>query len=343
MPIEHRDSYGPKPLEDAHLIPGKNTVLWASSFAADSHPVFQASFTSFADWDAHPLGNHDPPFTSFHSPVVSIMTGKDDGDAGRSLVICARRYSAHGNVHFGRLVPPKAVIRHGLRLNDPDIWATAMHPTTNRVAISATSGIWLVDEHARYQGKHALAHESKCVTWLDETIIACHHRLSETTTNERSGVGLCDIRVRDSVLRFPRSVPSRPLTGLANPDESGVHLLAADNYTLDLYDTRVTSKPLLSFKHVHQGPQLAFDTYAGSIVAAVDRDNRVQTYSLRTGKSLGMLPPHRHPGRGLITKLRFVEGLDGQPVVQACQDHTLVKWTYDDFERKGAWRDCEPE
>ena len=136
---------------------------------------------------------------------------------------------------------------------------------------------------------------------------------------------LYDTRSSGRSTRFTRS---NPITAIHSPDSSsGIHLLVADNLSLDLYDTRMEKAPLLRFSHVHEGPQLQMACRDG-IVAAVDVDHDVQMYSLRTGGSLGKLK--RADGKAstsLLTKLKWTE-TDGVPELRACQGGGLVHWRF---------------
>jgi WD40 repeat protein len=155
-------------------------------------------------------------------------------------------------------------------------------------------------------------------------------------------IKLWDVRTAKGVVsRF--KVPNR-ITGLLNPSNApntskdGRQLLASTNYRINLYDTRMPHTihkddlPLLSFSHIHQGPELDFTTDGRNLIAAVDRDNVVQVFSIRSGRRVDSLSaprpksctPHHH----MVKKLQWYDDPKVGSALQACVGNDVVRWSW---------------
>jgi hypothetical protein len=247
-----------------------------------------------------------------------------------------------------------------LHLHNQYVWASAAHKTT--LAVSGSNEIFvhdMQDDHAfNVRRLPDLDSECRALDWLDDHTIAFEQRVarekrtqhgicktslpSKEATRDKltfAVAGLWDIR---SGGRTWRISCSKPVTGIRNPDSAAggnTRLLVADNTRITLYDMRNNSRPVFSLAHRHQGPQIQWDV-ASDIIAALDADNVIQMYSLRTGKPIQALPAppppppsilkaDRDAGRSgvLMTKVRWL--MDGaSPVIQACQNYTIIRWKY---------------
>ncbi|KAK5136466.1 hypothetical protein LTR08_003111 [Meristemomyces frigidus] len=249
---------------------------------------------------------------ALHGPLVSLSSFfRGDVD---TLIVCTQ-HAGSPNLYIGNTSSG-----HGIRLqlggSDSSLWASSISPESGglqQLAVSGTDAVYVVDI-ATVSMAHSvsLKEESRAVTWLDNKTIAF---------GSGRKVMLFDTRSSGGITRFQRS---KPVTAIDSLEHSGVHLLVADNKHLELYDTRMEKMPLLGFPHIHQGPQLQM-TCRDSLVAAVDVNNHVQTYSLRTGRGLGKLQRPEGKGESLLTRLRWTE-MDGVPGLRACQDRSLVHW-----------------
>jgi len=220
---------------------------------------------------------------------------------------------------------------------------------TLNLAVSSTSKVSIIGRSI--QVTHSLHNYggSNAVGWLDRHTVAfshCNEKSKSASKGSKEAVVLWDIRSGGSSERFYRHGHT---TGILPPDDSGLHLLVSNNKLLDLYDMRMSKEALFSFNHEHQGPRLQFDCLDGGIVAALDRDNHVQTYSLRTGKHLRAIPdalpntlelPTHSSTRILMNNLRWRDDIDAcedqgarSIELQGCYGNNIVRWKfYDPYE-----------
>ncbi|KAK6398766.1 hypothetical protein LTR65_000321 [Meristemomyces frigidus] len=227
-----------------------------------------------------------------------------------------------GGVGLGRELGLRG---HAVNLKDRDAFFG------NDAIVSSTEAVFILDiASATSTYRVPVEEESRDLTWLNNRTVAY---------GEGRRVALFDTRSSGKSTRFQRNLP---ITAITSPGQSGLHLLVADNRRIDLYDTRMEKTPLFGFRHSHQGPQLQLTTNcsaAGSgLVAALDINNDIQTYNIRTGKVVGMLQRPLVKGKSLMTKLRWTEVAGGAPALQACQDNGLVKWTFGGTEDDEATR-----
>lgn len=272
------------------------------------------------------LTRHRRVQVAFNSPLVNVHTFSE----GRRqlLIACTQEPKPPGNV-FISLFTDGVTINNDIFLSvggpDSSIGASSYQHQREQLALSGSEALFVLDiASATSTYRVPLQDTSRDVTWLNQRTIAC---------GEGRKLRLFDTRSGGGATRFERSLP---ITAIESLDNSGVQLLVADNKCIALYDTRMEKMPLLGFAHVHQGPQLqlAVDRYGSpdGCIAALDINNDVQTYSLRTGKSLGTLQRPSPKGRSLLTKLRWTELEGGVPSLQACQDGGVVNWTFGDDE-----------
>lgn len=136
------------------------------------------------------------------------------------------------------------------------------------------------------------------IDWLDTNTVVMH---CNTTGDDINPVLLWDTRVHRGGTASRFSIKERT-TGVLCPanngDPASEHsVLVSTNHSLRLYDTRMPhmpsrpDRPLISFHHIHEGPQLHFAYNKRGLVAAADRDKTIQIYSTRSGRCLGSPDP----------------------------------------------------
>jgi len=171
-----------------------------------------------------------------------------------------------------------------------------------------------------------------CIDWLDPHTVAfningeSYYKTTLWDTRTAKGVSVrFNLRSRTTGLLIPE-----------NTTPTGGHqLVVSTNHNINVYDTRMShsaSKPdqaLLSIPHVHQGHMQQHATN-GSLVAAVDRNNLVQIYSLKTGRSLRALEvPYKVMGaRSSIGDLMWYDDEKHGWCLQACGQAGIVRWVW---------------
>ncbi|TKA81754.1 hypothetical protein B0A55_01144 [Friedmanniomyces simplex] len=271
-------------------------------------------------WDVQPLSDGKAGI-AVSSDLVSLHMVSEDSDTLPALVAVTQESKSPGNLFIGdRPSAHREFSRSNLfTLGQADtaLWSSSLNLSKEMLAISGTENIFIANlAVGDVVHRLHLNDESRDVTWLNENTVAYGHH----------DVELWDVRSSGNATRFPRR--HQPITGIQSPNKHGIQLLVSDNKHLELYDTRMGKSPLRSFTHKHQGPQLQFTVHEGlQIVTAVDIDNDVQTFSLRSGRPLGAL---RQPGDGqkaLYSKLRWLDAEGGlgerETVLQACQGDSV--------------------
>ncbi|KAK5120161.1 hypothetical protein LTR85_006642 [Meristemomyces frigidus] len=296
-------------LFDAITVDGRSVLAYnhagaSSVYVTQPNPAHRALF----------------PLVAFNSPLVNIHTIA--GSESTTLIACTQEPKPPGNVFIGAFPGQHSATQDVfLRVGglESSLWASSLNGETCHLAVSGSEAVFILDiASATSTYRLPLQDESRDITWLDTRTVAF---------GEGRKVALFDTRSGGKSTRFQRKLP---ITAIDSPDESGMHLLVADNRRSDMYDTRMDKAPLLGFSHVHQGPQLqlAANIAGSGLIAALDVNNDIQTYSLRSARPVGVLQRPSAKGKSLMTKLRWTE-LDGSaPALQACQDGSVVKWTY---------------
>ncbi|KAK4580405.1 hypothetical protein LTR86_000608 [Recurvomyces mirabilis] len=226
---------------------------------------------------------------AFHSTLTSL-----DVLSNGAIIGIAQERRCGSNVYIGPSWEMEALTgSNGMYMNvgpngvtDFSIWSTAMNRAEDRIAISSSRDTYCLD---LYNDAQAVAYasvphegESRDVAWLDHNVIAYGDR----------ELKLWDTRSFGSATRFSRR-SSSPITGIFSPNQEGLQLLVSDNRQIELRDTRMTTKgAVLAWPHEHQGPKLQAAVQGElQCIAAVDISDKVQVYSLRSGRSLGALKP----------------------------------------------------
>lgn len=275
----------------------------------------------------HPAREEVVYVGAFGSSVIGLHSITSPSDDLSTFVAVAQESS---NVYIATLSPGTDRLRSANYLqigtSDSSLWSSALRPTAPDVAVCGTENVCVVDAKTATRSHSMTTNETRDVTWLDPNTIAYgrHGANSEW-------VILWDVRTSGRSLRYHRK---DLITGIHAPNRHGVQLLVSDNRRMDLYDTRMGKAALLSFPHVHQGPQLQFDVSYEGVVAALDAENAVQTYSLRSGRAVG--PLAQSGGAGLMRKLRWLDEDRSGPILQACQGSSVVRWSWGGADGDGA-------
>ncbi|KAI7720711.1 hypothetical protein KC353_g1958 [Hortaea werneckii] len=268
------------------------------------------------------------PNAAFHTSIVSMHVCCNP-DLEPKMIACLRQPSgAGGNLYIGdaldhswdvpRVSSPEFFVKLGHNAHlDPALWASAIECHDDNLAVSGSEGVYVVDVAVgQCNNNLEVKHESKSIAWLDPHVIAF---------SEGRKVVLYDCRSGGQATRYTRP---KNITGLAAPAKDGFHILVSDNKRLELFDTRMDSRPLFGIRHIHAGPQLQFSCLNESVVAALSSDNEINTYSLLSGEALKTLTWVRTVDEPLFGQLRWTEDAEGGPVLQACRGKDIVRWAF---------------
>lgn len=286
------------------------------------------------------------PYAAFGSPVTSISTA-DIGDE-ILLFASAEQRASPGNVFSGRLIPDEVnspyddfSSLYNLATSNfatlgtvpaTSLWQTSINPAKDTVAVAGTLGVWSLDLACTLKDRLSITRgdyadpeddETRAVDWLDHhTIVAGSEQVY--LWDQRSGGASQRFRCKGRV------------TGIQNPDRGifrsddavgGQTLLISTNRFINLFDVRYVSKskPLLSWRHEHEGPQISLTSNGQGLFAVVDRDQYVYVYSTRTGGEVARLG---RAGRGPVANLRWCDSWGGRMGLRALQEGGLVEWRW---------------
>ncbi|KAK3619736.1 hypothetical protein LTR56_023821 [Elasticomyces elasticus] len=266
------------------------------------------------------------PTISFVSDLVSLHMISENSDSLPAYAVVTQEPKGPGNLFIANL-PSAAVHADVTRSNlfklgeaDTSLWASSLSTTREQLAISGTADVFLADlTVGDVISRLPLARESRDIAWLDASTIAYDG-------GSNGGVGLWDVRSQGRATRWKRAKKTA-ITGILSPNRHGVQVVVGGNTGIDVYDTRYAGKePLLAFGHVHQGPQQRWTINNDlGVITAVDRENDIQCYGLRSGKPLGRLTRPQSSGKGMWKALRWLEG---ETVLQACRGDEVVRWRW---------------
>jgi WD40 repeat protein len=218
---------------------------------------------------------------------------------------------------------------------------TSINPNTGITAVSTAKSVYILTNDAIVS--NSLSHDNEecrtAIDWLDTNTVAFEANSPDSTNHH---IKLWDVRTAKGVVsRF--KVRNR-ITGLLNPSNApntsrdGRQLLASTNHRINLYDTRISHTvhkddvALLSFPHIHQGPELDFTTDGRNLIAAVDRDNVVQIFSMRSGRRVDSLsaprPKSYMPQHHMVKKLQWYDDPKVGSALQACVGNDVVRWSW---------------
>ncbi|KAK5730565.1 hypothetical protein LTR15_000502 [Elasticomyces elasticus] len=272
-----------------------------------------------------PLQSWPQPTISFVSDLVSLHMISESSDSLPAYAVVTQEPKGPGNLFIANL-PSAAVHADISRSNlfklgeaDTSLWSSSLSTTREQLAISGTADVFLADlTVGDVISRLPLARESRDIAWLDATTIAYDD-------GSNGGVGLWDVRSQGRATRWKRAKKSA-ITGVMSANRHGVQVVVGGNMGIDVYDTRHGKSPLLSFDHTHQGPQQRWTINSDlGVITAVDRENDIQCYGLRSGKPLGRLTRPPGNGKGMWRALRWLEG---ETVLQACRGDEVVRWRW---------------
>ncbi|KAK3706493.1 hypothetical protein LTR37_012703 [Vermiconidia calcicola] len=340
-------------IEDAHYIPSTQQMIMAAVYVPYGQDSSRVLYSFQYDGQAtHCSVSPDCGLVAINSHITSIMTTTYHNV--RRVLACASQNSTHGgNVFIGWIPSPgsradvvKPYVRLSLGREDTRLMGSSVHPVTGGAAILGTSGVYIVDTDvdANVISQFPLENEDHTpgIAWLDMNTVAFNSGTPSHTG--KHSVTLWDIRTEHGTsTRF--ECPHR-ITGVKNPRANladtlrdGHQLLVATNKRLNLFDTRMprfrsSDVPLVSLPHVHQGPELQCASNGLGLVAAVDRDNVVQVYSTRSGKSIGPLAMSESTQGNWEDRLLHLKRLmwydddTNGSTLQACSGNGVVRWTW---------------
>lgn len=269
-------------------------------------------------------------FPDTYGPVMafnSVITGLAMTCKGM-LVATALEPSHPGNVFIHDLLSYDDSLNPGIQLrlgnDETSLWCVASQPSASgyHAAIGSTDSVYLLDTIGSMTARLDMKAECRALDWLSYNVVAAGQ-----STGRSHEVKLWDIRTRGSSARFKHN---NPITGILSANSSDQQLLVTSHDRISLYDVRGRKQPLLSTKHAHVGPRCIFDKidFGGqSMVAALDSENEVQVYSMRTGQCLLGLGRPAKPFKW-ISRLRGGSDELGSPVLHASQDSDIIEWRW---------------
>ncbi|KAK3660864.1 hypothetical protein LTR56_000622 [Elasticomyces elasticus] len=268
-------------------------------------------------------GGWPQPTISFVSDLVSLHMISENSDSLPAYAVVTQEPKGPGNLFISTLPSAHPDISRSnlftLGQADSSLWSSSLSSSRERLAISGTADVFLADlTVGDVISRLPLARESRDIAWLDATTIAYDD-------GSNGGVGLWDVRSQGRATRWKRAKKSA-VTGLLSPNRHGVQVVVGGNTGIDVYDTRHGKSPLFSFDHTHQGPQQRWTINNDlGVITAVDRENDIQSYGLRSGKALGRLTRPQGNGKGMWRALGWLEG---ETVLQACRGDEVVRWRW---------------
>ncbi|KAK5172670.1 uncharacterized protein LTR77_002790 [Saxophila tyrrhenica] len=176
------------------------------------------------------------------------------------------------------------------------------------------------------------------ITFLDPNTVAFNYNGGHGEESTTHKVMLWDWRMPTGTSARFRS--SKRTTGLLNPNgaQEGSQLLVSTNHDIKLFDTRMPhsySRPdqtLMTIRHVHEGPVQNQATNGRGLLAAMDRDEEMQIYSLRTGRKIRSLEiPKALKGfkvRKLFRDVMWYDDEKAGSCLQLFGPAGVVRWSY---------------
>lgn len=334
-------------LTSAMYLPATEQMVTASSHA---HTGVSTLHVCNWDWEEPKFEMpHGCGFAAFHSSItsISLATSVD----GPHLVACSRQDASTGQIFASPIPPPGAEpiypyqppgIYFHVRNDGDNRLVTSINPTTGVTAVSTAKSVYILNNDATMS--NSLSHDNEeyriAIDWLDTNTVAFEANSPDSSNHH---IKLWDVRTAKGVVsRF--KVRNR-ISGILNPSRAsynsskdGRQLLASTNLRINLYDTRMPHTfhkddlPVLSFPHIHQGPELDFTTDGRNLIAAVDRDNVVQVFSVRSGRWVDSLsaprPEPYTPQIFMVKKLQWYDDPKVGSALQACVGSQVVRWSW---------------
>ena len=290
------------------------------------------------------------PYAAFGHAVTSISTAKVGEDI--LLFAAAQGLASPGNVFSTRIMPSLPYSQGGRQhhhhtqmltsnyatlgtTSATSLWQTSIAPTTSLVAVAGTLGVWTLDLECTPRDRLSITRrdyaepeddETRAVDWLDAHTVAAGSEWVYLW-DQRSGGASQRFRGKGRVTGI-----FNPERGIARPDEGrigGQELLISTNRMTSLFDVRYVSKsrPLLSWRNEHEGPQIQLACDGEGLFAAGDRDGYVHVYSTRTGGEVARLG-RDGDGKGAVGDLRWVEDREGRKGLRALQRGNVIEWKW---------------
>ena len=335
-------------LTSATYIPSTSQMVTAS---LHGHTGVSALHDCKWDWSEP---NFEIPqgygLAAFHSSIttVSVASFQD----GVRVVAASSKSTSMAKLFFSTIPSPGAEDSSGFQpagvywnvgCADSSRIIAKMQPISGVTAVSLGDRISTVDQYGSFTGCNEYEYDNQeyrvGLDWLTNNIVA----FESNSYSDNHCINLWDVRTdKGSVTRFKSK---GRITGLINPHPVAANghtdrhqVLASTNHRINVYDTRMphsTNKldlPLLSFQHVHQGPELDFTTDGKNLIAAVDRDNVVQIFSMRTGrKRESLIAPQlksSFTGGQMMKKLQWYDDTQGGSTLHACVGNSVVRWSW---------------
>lgn len=306
----------PTTVLDAHRIPRSIAVVASSSLTSYALPNSENQSKSAATHFTAPAG-------------VSIVSSCVVTTSGTPCVLGHTTGSSQNA--FLAPIDDSERTAHVWQVDDVITACAGNDLTGATIALAGNSRISIV-EAGRHTAKTSIPlgerTQSSAIEWIGVHTVAygaCESQGKKQFSKHK--IILWD--VRSPTARAARFTRAKRITGLSRPDTSGNNLIVTSNYDISLYDLRQgkADRPLLSIPHMSAGPVTYHDTHNGSMLAAIDHRQEIQTYSWRTGKHVKTVASQqRYQSSSLMRNVRWYDGQDG-PFLQACQEKTVL--TYD--------------
>ena len=335
-------------MTSAMYLPATGQMVTSSSHA---HTGVSALHVCNWNWEEQNFEMpHGCGFAAFHSSITSISLATNAD--GPRLVACSRQDAATGQIFTSPIPPPGAEpiypyqppgIYVHVRNDGDNRLVASVNPNTGTTAVSTAKSVYILYINAMMS--NSLPHNNDeyriAIDWLDTNTVSFEANSPDSSDHH---IKFWDIRTAKGVVsRF--KVRDR-ITGLLNPSRAshntstnGRQLLASTNHRINLYDTRMHHQTftkndlsLLSFPHVHQGPELEFTTDGRNMIAAVDRDSVLQIFSMHSGRRVDSLsdpgPQSHAPESRMLKKLQWYDDPKVGSALQACVGNDVVRWSW---------------
>ncbi|EME48251.1 hypothetical protein DOTSEDRAFT_78301 [Dothistroma septosporum NZE10] len=319
-------------ITDFRYLPDDSKVLLAVRHTPSSHAIYASDWT---DPINDSITIHPLPMYAFYDPITSLDQVNVSG-VPYVVASTARPNAFVGNVYVGPLAHSHddGSVASGYHFNvgEPEdaIWECKVNKWSNEIAVAGTQGCQLhsIGKQMQSLARYKFDDSAECYAadWLNPRTLAMGSG-RKTGKDITHGVLLWDVRSDGAAMRLKRKAR---ISGTQRLDTNEHQLLVSSSYDISMYDLRVLRKdrPLLTLDHKSGTTKLHMPTLHSDVVAAADQYNKMQVWSLRTGKHLQTL--HNFQYRpGLLYHPRWQdEHCAGAPFLQACLHDTLQQWTW---------------
>lgn len=307
-------------------------VQYLSEYVRHSSRMSSCAHGAFSSQDTYDLA-------AFRSAISSVSV------TSRRTVIATSITSSHpGNVFIAGLSEPSTEMGHYpisdapapsyMRLGDDetDLWTSSPSPPGGRdiVAIGGSTQTYMLGAEGTLLQTYNVGSDVRALDWLSPTLAVGGTR--------RRAVLLFDARAGGSSTRFHHSSGVTGIRSLGN----GSQMVVSGFDGMAVYDVRMprphrlhhssSSPAILNIPFKTERPSVAMDVYKdANLVAVGDDTNVIRLHSLHTGKLVGELGKPDYAStmeKEYITRLRFVDSVDGKPTLMACRGADLQEWTW---------------